>query len=78
MNKKLLLHKLPLYLAQLHSAHAAAVGCQLARGVFLECDKEFFRRCSCQSSKELFFEDGEGAFQSFKVMSSARFVGWSG
>ena len=71
MHQQLLLHKLPLHLAQLHGTHAAAIGRKLARSVFLQCHQQFFRRRRRQSGKEFFFENGEGPLQCLKIACCA-------
>src|ERR1035441_9021531 len=47
VNQQLLLHKLMFYLAQLHSAHAAAVGSKFTIRMLIELDQQiFWSRCS--------------------------------
>ena len=43
MDEQLLLDELVFDLAQLHNAHAAAVGGEFAGGVLLKADQQFFR-----------------------------------
>ena len=67
MHQQLLLDKLALHLAQLHGSHAAAIGREFTRRVLLQADEQLFRRGCRQSGKELFFENGESAFEGFQV-----------
>jgi hypothetical protein len=52
-------------LAKLNNAHAAAIGSEFAGGVLLEANEQVFRSGGGEGGKELFFEDGESAFEAF-------------
>ena len=67
MHQQLLLHKLSLYLTQLHGAHTAAIGRQFAGRVRFELNKQVHWRCGSQYVVELLFEHGEGKFESLQV-----------
>ena len=75
MHKKLLLRELLFDLANLHGAHAAAIGSQFAGGVLLEGDQEFFRSRGGEGSEELFFEDGEGSLEGFQIVGCGFLLG---
>ena len=67
MHQQLLLHKLAFDLAQLYRSHAAAIGSEFARRVFLEAHQQVFRRRSSEGREQLFFKHGERSLQRFHI-----------
>ena len=68
MRQQLFLHKLAFHLAQLHHSHAAAIGREFPGCVLFEAHQQVFGSGCGQGGEELFFENGEGAFQRFKIL----------
>ena len=71
VDQQLLALKLLLDLAQLDDAHAAAVGREFAGRVLFQAGEQVFRGGGGEGCKEFLFEDGEGAFEGFKIPSGS-------
>src|ERR1039458_6511830 len=57
------------YLAQLHGAHAAAVGSEFSIRMLIELYQQILGSRRSESAKKFFFEDGEGTLQRFQILS---------
>jgi hypothetical protein len=75
VNEELLLLKLLLHLADLHGAHAAAIGGEFAVGVFFEADLESFRSGGGDGGEECFFYGCEMTLEAFKIFRCGKVGG---
>jgi hypothetical protein len=74
VDEQLLLDKLIFDLAELHGAHAGAIGSQFARGVLFHADEQIFGSGGADGREEFFFKDRETEFEVFKIFDSGDIV----